>query len=221
MTVLDRALRLLADHGADPAGSTFVDVGANIGTTTVTAVRRHRFAAAVALEPEPGNFRVLGLNLAANRIESRVSALQVAASDRAGEARLRLSTRSSGEHELAPSGQAGGDAEIAVRVVTLDGLAREGTIEPEKVGLLWVDAAGAEASVLAGASVLLARRVPVVVAVRPTLPGWPGARAGLVRLLGGYTHFADVRLRRPRVAADLPALLGSLARDGDVLAFRR
>ena len=43
---LNRAMRLLSEHELFRAESTFVDVGANIGTTTVRAIRRHGFARA-------------------------------------------------------------------------------------------------------------------------------------------------------------------------------
>jgi FkbM family methyltransferase len=218
---LERAVGFLEEHGLSPAGSTLVDVGANIGTTTVRAIRRHGFARAVALEPEPGNFRVLRLNVVANEIDSRVTALQVAGSDHVGDVELALSRRSSGEHALArlrPDGDAA--RTLTVPAVTLDDLVDRGVIEPDAVGLLWIDAAGAEALVLAGASRLLERGVPVVAALRPGLPDWPQTKASLSRLLAGYTDFADLRHGRPPGAA-LEPLLDSLSGNGDLLAFRR
>jgi FkbM family methyltransferase len=218
--VLERVLRILAEHGVDASAKTLVEVGANIGTTTVAAVRHHRFAQVVALEPEPGNFRVLRLNLVANDIDSHVHALQVAASDVDGEARLRVSTRSSGLHELVAAEEDDPADTVVVRAVTLDTLAREGVFTTDEVGLLWLDAAGGEAPVLAGAATLVATGVPVVAAVRPGHPGWERARDELVGLLSGYTHFADVRREHPVVSRDLPTILDSITAPADVLAFR-
>ena len=219
MVVLADALRLLGQHGAEVRRPMFVDVGANLGTTTVTAMKRHGFTSAVALEPEPTNFRTLRLNLVANDLDSEVTALCVAASDRAGEGRLEISSRSSGTHSLVDTADAAADGTIGVRTVTLDELVDEGTIAADEVGLLWVDTPDAEATVLAGASTLLRRGVPLVAAVRADRPAWPKARSELIRLLGGYTHFASLR-PDPALSQDLPSILDAFTRAGDFLAFR-
>ena len=53
-------------------GRSFVDVGANIGTTTIPALLSHGFETAVAIEPEPENVRVLRMNVLLNDLEDRV-----------------------------------------------------------------------------------------------------------------------------------------------------
>jgi FkbM family methyltransferase len=218
---LRRAVSLLEEHGLYRAGSTFVDVGASIGTTTVSAIRRHGFARGVALEPEPGNFRTLRLNLFANEIEG-VAAFQVAVADREGDVDLALSARSSGTHTLVPLLPDGkSDGTMTVPVVTLDGLVQRGVIQPDAIGLLWIDTAGAEGLVLAGASALLKRGVPIVTAVRPALPSWPGTRESLIGFLSGYTHVADLRRGKEGPSTDLEALLSSLTENADLLVFRR
>jgi FkbM family methyltransferase len=219
---LERAVRLLKEHSLYRPGSTFVDVGANIGTTTVGAMRWHGFARAVALEPEPHNFLTLRLNLVANDIESSVTAFQVAVSDREGEVELALSARSSGAHTLVQFGpDSRSDVTLTVPAVTLDSLVREGVIEPETVGLVWVDAAGAEGLVFRGASALLKRAVPIVMAVRPTMPSWPQTKESLIRLLSGYTDLAQLRRAREAPLTSLRLLLDSLTEDADLLVFRR
>jgi FkbM family methyltransferase len=221
MDVLDDALRTLNDHGARSPGQTFVDVGANLGTTTVTALRRHGFKRGVALEPEPGNFRILRLNLVANEVDSLVTAFQAAVSDRMGEAQLRVSSRSSGVHELVDSEEETvGDDVISVPVITLDSLVRDEVVESDDVGVLWVDAAGGEASVLAGAGVLLEQGMPIVFAVRPGRSEWPEVRERMSGLLAGYTHFAGLRPVGTGVSRDLGAILDTFSTPGDVLAFR-
>jgi len=51
----------------------FVDVGANIGTTSIPAVLSEGFASAVAIEPEPENVRVLRLNVLLNDLDERIT----------------------------------------------------------------------------------------------------------------------------------------------------
>jgi len=70
MTTLANGLAELAARGIrPPADPVFVEVGANMGTTTVMALRRHGFASAVALEPSPQNAWLCRLNLVANGLE--------------------------------------------------------------------------------------------------------------------------------------------------------
>jgi FkbM family methyltransferase len=219
MRHLGTAVGLLAQLGLRSAESTFVDVGANIGTTTVTALRRYQFARAVALEPEPGNFGILRLNLVANNIESVVTALQVAVSDGEGEERLVLSATSSGRHTLAPAVPEEPATTTIVPAVTLDGLVARGVIDPDGVGLLWIDAPFHEAKVLAGASTLLDDGVPLVMAVHARGESWPETRDSLLRLLADYSDFAELR-REARFHNDLGRLL-ELPKIKDLLAVQR
>ncbi|MGE5272765.1 MAG: FkbM family methyltransferase [Verrucomicrobiota bacterium] len=195
-------LSWLDDHGAGrPSDPVFVDVGANIGTTTVSALRRFGFASAVALEPSPENFRGLRLNLVANDVEERVTALHVAAATHEGTRPLDTDRRHSGGHRLARKGKAekAKEGRVEVRVVTLDGLVQEGIVDPGRVGLLWVDAAGDEGKVICGATRLLERGVPIVAALRPRRMK-PDARTALIAALEGY-RFVDTAGLHPGATA--------------------
>jgi FkbM family methyltransferase len=164
MVVLSRTVAALADLGLRlPHEPLFVDVGANIGTSTVFALRRHAFARGVALEPSPETFRTLRLNLVANDLESRVAAMEFAVSDREGEVAFDATDVKTGRHHVATVDESG---DLVVPAVTLDGLVARGVVDAGRVGVLWIDAAGHEAHVLAGATSLTEAGVPVVVALR-------------------------------------------------------
>ena len=75
---------------AMPAGSVFLDVGANVGMYTVFAALA-RDAQVLAFEPEAENYALLNANLRLNAIESRVLAYCAGLSDSAGVDRLYLS----------------------------------------------------------------------------------------------------------------------------------
>jgi len=167
MDVLAQALGHLAALGHRmPSDPGFVDVGANLGTTTITALRHHHFSSAVALEPSPETFKALRVNLVANELESRAHALQVAASDQDGERPFEVSDHNIGAHRLRAEDVRSADQMVVVKTVTLDGLVARGTIHLDRVGLLWIDAAGHEGHVLAGASRLLEAGIPIVTAVK-------------------------------------------------------
>jgi FkbM family methyltransferase len=226
LSILASSVRLLAERGVRISDSTIVDVGAHIGTTTVSAVGRHGFAAGVAIEPAPDNFRTLRLNLVANELDSVVTAINAAVANTEGEQRLVLSGRSSGEHALdtaaTPRGRLAGA--VTTRTVTLDGLVERDVIDPSQVGLLWIDAPGSELAVLEGASALREAGVAITVAVRPRLESWAELTASLTALLAGYNTFVDMR-HDARPTDDLSALLDSVQRRGrratDVLCIRR
>ena len=218
---LETALRRLPEYGVRlPDEPVFVDVGANIGTTTVMALRRHGFASGIAIEPAQENFRTLRINLVANGLESRVQAIRAAVSDREGEVMFDVSRPNSGAYRIA-SADAGGT--VAVEAVTLDGLVSSGVIEPSRVGLLWVDAVGHERNVLAGASTLLAAGVPAVIAVRRNLRLDPETRETVSELLAAhYTDVVEVRrLHTSYPIEELGTLLDSIERVTDVLLVRR
>ena len=88
--VLGRAVRVVEILTGDDAiaGRLFVDVGANIGTTTVHALVAQRFGSAVSCEPEEENYRLLRANVALNDLEEQVRTLRVAVSSRVGSSEL-------------------------------------------------------------------------------------------------------------------------------------
>lgn len=218
MTTLANGLGELAARGIEPPGDpVFVEVGANMGTTTVMALRRHGFATAVALEPSPRNAWLCRLNLVANGLDDRVTLLPYAASDRAGELDLVIGGGNRGGHRVLASGsdhpaQAGG-----VRSVTLDGLVEDGTIDPARAGLLWCDAVGHDAQAVLGASRLVEARVPLIVNVSGAITG--ELRDAFVGLLAPhYSEVVELRKAQRTLPIDaLADLIAAYQHKGDVL----
>ena len=159
---LERALDVLKRVGVETRGRSIVDVGANIGTTIVPAVGRLGFAAGFAIEPEPENLRLLRANLVVNGLDDVVQVLPVAASNREGRGELVLRPLSGGKHRLARAGTVREPGMLDVALATLDSLVESGRLDPETVGLLWLDVQGHELEVLQGAGALLSRSVPIV-----------------------------------------------------------
>jgi FkbM family methyltransferase len=189
MVVLARAVEHLdaSGLGARARDRVFLDVGANLGTACLLAVARHGFRRAIALEPEPENFRLLRANVAINLLEDRIDARRLAASGHTGVLELTVS-RSSGKHRIrAPKPK---EKSVEVDALTLDALLSWVGLEPEDIGLLWIDVEGYEPNVLRGASGLLASGVPVVTEVRRRM-------SPLRPLLPAYRRVADLRAGEP------------------------
>ena len=218
MTTLANGLAELAARGIRPPPEpVFVEVGANMGTTTVMALRRHGFATAVALEPSPQNVWLCRLNLVANGLDDRVTLLPCAASNRVEEMDLVIGGGNRGGHRVM---SAGGDHPAqagSVRSVTLDGLVDDGTIDPARVGLLWCDAAGHDAYAVLGGTRLVEAGVPLIVNVSVAIEG--ETRDAFVGLL--TPHYAEiVELRKARRTLPIDALADLVAgyqHKGDVL----
>lgn len=218
MTTLANGLAELAARGIrPPADPVFVEVGANMGTTTVMALRRHGFATAVALEPSPQNLWLCRLNLVANGLDDRVRLLPFAASDRAVEMALVIGGGNRGGHRVLSADSDHPAQAGSVRSVTLDSLVADGTIDPDRAGLLWCDAAGHDAYAVLGGSRLVEARVPMIVNVSGAIAG--ETRDAFVELL--TPHYAEiVELRKAKRTLPIDALTDLVAgyqHKGDVL----
>ncbi len=212
VSMLDHAVKLLtsAEHVRRPV---FVDCGANIGTTTVAALRGNGFERAVALEPEPSTFRLLKANLALNDLDERVITKQVAVSAVA-ETPLELSVHptNGGGHELVsattpPPGETPrATTTVSVQSTTIDGLIEDGTIVAEEVGMLWVSVQGHEGAVLAGAQRVLAAGAPVVLAFSPAMLERAGGLDDVYSLSQEhYAAFIDLRMVNRAADGELEA----------------
>ena len=206
---LDRTLRALKLADLQLVRTTFVDIGAHVGTSTIQALRRYGFTSALAFEPEPENFRILRANLAANGLDERVRVFNVALSNRVGSSALEVRDRGSGEHKLVRDGEQVANA-IRVPLTTFDTLAKEGAVDPDEAGLVWIDVEGSEIDVLEGARTLLERSLPMVIEfVWRRYREEPGRLESLIDLLTpSHTHFFSVKpkFRSDRVFEPLSAI---------------
>lgn len=168
---LDSAVRTLRAAGFEARlgdRSTFLDVGANIGTATVSALTRQTFANAVAIEPEPGNLAMLRANVALNDLHERVRVMAVAVGAEDGSAELLVNRENPGDHRVVTGSGAPGSAQtVAVPLRSIDSMVAAGEIVPSDIGLLWIDVQGFEAEVLRGASALIDAGVPAVIEYSP------------------------------------------------------
>ena len=136
-----------------PAGSTVIDVGANIGFFTLRFARwTGPSGRVVAIEPEARNIASLRARVESAGLSRTVECIEAVAADRPGELRLALTPGHPGDHHLANDGQ-------PVRAVTLDGLVAG---DPRAVSLIKIDVQGAEMLVLSGARELLATQRPAI-----------------------------------------------------------
>jgi FkbM family methyltransferase len=153
-----------------PGRDILVDVGANLGMICIAMLKRGYFREAIAIEPDPRNFALLNRNIEQNGLGDRIRAFHFAVSDEAGEVELELSDVNFGDHRvraartLAPT-RMGEERRGTVPVPArrLDDLLRtEAHVDPERIGLVWVDIQGHEGHLFRGARETLGRGVPVI-----------------------------------------------------------
>lgn len=226
------AVEEMTRRGCPVAGRTFVDIGANIGTSTVDALVEFGFGRAVCFEPEGRNFRLLLANLALNGLEDRVRPYPVALSDRGGRSLLQTSAKNRGDNRIVTSDQAGTGSRgsvVEVECRRFDDLVDEGAISLDDVGLIWLDAQGHEPNILQGASTAVKAGLPVVMEYSPAALQAGGRLEALEAMVKeSYTTVIDLHrlsagLRDDAVidAADIASLRDMADRDHtDLLLVR-
>jgi FkbM family methyltransferase len=198
----ERAVKLL---GAGFQLDMLIDVGANLGTICIPAVRRGYARQAVAIEPEPRNYRLLVANILLNDLGAAIKPYQAAlGGPNIPFLKLGLSPDSSGNHRVSVESN---NHEIVVPATTLDDIAPSLTREHS---LIWIDTEGYEGIILSGAQAAVASRVPLVVEFTPQFMRMLNSYAPLKEALLNYSVYYDLADATPRSVAITEASLDAL-----------
>jgi FkbM family methyltransferase len=158
---IDECYRLPFDLTPDR----LVDLGANIGLTSLWFARRYGCSSIVAVEPSPENARLTRLNLEENQVRAEV--IEAAVGPRDGTALFEEAGDSNMGH-LNPSG--GGRQVTVVSMETVLGRLPAGA----KVDLVKMDIEGGEGPLLGENLGWLARVRSIIAEFHPTLIDYPG-----------------------------------------------
>ena len=196
-------------------GGVMLDVGANVGTTSIPRLLLGDFAAAYAAEPDERNYQCLVGNALDNGLAGRLAADRVALSSSSGTARLRRSAHIGGHQLLASDQQWDGDCD-EVRCLTLDAWLAGLDVPPAAVRFVKVDTQGWDLHVLAGATGLLQHRYAVwQIELSASMMKAAGSQVrDLTALVGTYfTHVREIGVgvdTTRKTAADVGTVLASL-----------
>lgn len=223
-----RLVALFHDFFGSNNGGTYLDIGANIGLTTIPVAQDARVRC-LAFEPDPTNSLHLRANIDRNCPHDNVTVHQVALFETVADLQFELNDRNIGDHRLNLA-RTQGDRRIQVKAVPLNQFAKDvsGAIAVK------IDTQGAEPFVIAGGGDVLSRAGLVVLEFSPfhmhALGSNPGVvldfLAGFKRVGIGSSRGDDLPVLRP--AAEAVSELRSLAaawREGeqrywDVIASR-
>ncbi len=146
-------IAVVESHGYPVAG-TIMEIGGNIGTTTVAAARLPSVERIFTFEPDPSNYMFLEFNLAINRLKEKVVPLQQAVGSEVGSVFLQRSERNRGAHQVLAESNSGS---VEVPCTTIDQFIAENNLA-DAIRFIWIDVQGYEGFVLQGAKELLAQR---------------------------------------------------------------
>jgi len=144
------------------SGMNVVDVGANVGYMALLAARCVGTAGRVlAIEPDPGNARLLAANIERNGYQ-HISVCRCAVGSEPGTATLYRSAWNMGNHRLnvGEAGKATSHETIDVELETVDRLIDKHGLQ--RIDFVKMDVEGYEPGVLAGMSRTIARDHPIV-----------------------------------------------------------
>ena len=180
---IDALLRWLIARGRGPGpGDVVVDVGANIGTTSIPIVRTCG-CRAVAIEPVLTTFALLRQNVELNDVAGSIRLVNAAVVPVSGRCTMALSDNI-GAAEVRPSSEnppvdTDGAMTIEVAGMSLTDALASAEVNVDDVSLVWADVQGCETAVILTGTALWARGVPL----------WAEFEPGLLARHGGVEAF--------------------------------
>ncbi len=192
---------------------TIVDVGANIGVTSLGMIHNGLVEKAIAIEPDPHNFSLLKHNVGQNGLRDSFICLPLAISDAKGTVILERCNTNYGMHRVKP-GSAGdissewsqgtGRPLIRVKSDSLDHVVgRLPQSFTEEIALIWIDVEGFEGYVFEGSPRVFSRGIPIVAEINPAAMRQAGmSQEQFCDIASGrwstyWTTFKDKFIRRP------------------------
>lgn len=195
----------------------FIDVGANIGTSAVTALRCERFQRAECFEPRVDLLPILRANLALNEVDSVTEVHGLALSSSPGVLDFEIGQTNFGDNRIRQGllGPRAAGSTQSSKVPAVTGASALGPLEP-KDDFIWMDVQGHEVEALSGMD--FSRGVPYAcIEIDPGLlsPRWDGDTIA-VRLHDlGYEKFVRLNPSAPErarlsVSYELPQVFRQL-----------
>ncbi len=150
----------------------FVDIGANIGTHSVSALKEHGFEKLLAVEPSKWNYQLLTANLCINSLTDRATCIQAAASENDGVSTLFHNPSNCGDHRLEknPNALKFDEAEESEQVRTINlhsHISKQLNNLDPKDALCWIDTQGHEIPILRSLHPLLEKGLAAVMEFWP------------------------------------------------------
>lgn len=212
----------VAAHRATVEDPWVIDIGANIGTTSLPwAAGGYRV---LAIEPAPDVHATLAENVRRNHLEDRITTADCAIYP--SSTNVTLSMTSHGTGSLGDSASADGATEVQVDAMPLSEVAAAHGLDPGSVAIVWCDAEGSESYVIETGAALWSAGVPLFAEINPLHLDRVDSTTRFLEL--ATQHFSAfigraelVGARRDAVARPIADLAATLDRVGDALLLPR
>ena len=189
------------------------DIGANIGTICISAVKRNYIKNAFAVEPEIKNFEMLKFNIILNNLEDKIKTFNYALSSTDQQnLKMEISNDNFGDHRIRLQevsdnlyGEKNRDI-LDVKSTTFDKLFKN--IDGDK-DLVWIDTQGFEPLILQGALNLINSKAPLVIEFWPYALKRNNLWDLMKKIMIKYDYFIDLSNERMS-AEDLKVNLNKL-----------
>jgi FkbM family methyltransferase len=176
-----------------------IDVGANIGTICIPAIKRNLFNKAIVFEPEPLNYSLLLSNIIINGCYNKISTHNIALGSKNREKlNLQLDDHNKGNHRIIINSKIKLKKNIVINSHKLDSFIKNVN---SLSTLMWIDVQGYETQVLLGAKKLLNKKVPVCVEFSPTF--LEKKKYDIFKKMfikNGYNYFYNLNLPLKKIA---------------------
>lgn len=137
----------------------FLDIGANIGSTSIYALKSKYFEQAICLEPSPLNYQFLLWNSQLNGLQDKIQCLRYGVANIIGEQELICNPTNYGDFRLNIEANQTTNNDLfaettfiseKVDFTTLDHLLADKIFTIDDIGVIWLDCQGSEGLVFAG-----------------------------------------------------------------------
>jgi FkbM family methyltransferase len=150
---------------------TLIDIGANIGSICIPAIKRKIFENCIAIEPEPYNYNLLSKNIFINDVNDKIETLNIALGQFDDEQlKFELSVDNFGDHKIKSNSKEKNFYNedkrkiITVNTKKLDTIMKR--FNPKDT-FMWIDTQGYESFVLDGGINTLSKKMPMVIEFWP------------------------------------------------------
>ena len=178
---------------------TLIDVGANIGTVCIPAVKRGLAANAIAIEPEPLNYRVLVANIFLNDLADKIKTYNLALGSKDNQTlELELSAGHSGDHRIHVANETGTVSSGKITSVKSETFDSVVPAVDRNSCLVWMDTQGYEGIILQGAQNIIRAQVPMAVEFWPEGMKRMRSYSALREAMLNYGEYYDLSDEHPQ-----------------------
>tara|TARA_B100000780_G_scaffold273780_1_gene237799 strand:- start:685 stop:1539 length:855 start_codon:yes stop_codon:yes gene_type:complete len=166
-----------------------ISVGSHVGTTLIPAIKLNLFEHCVAFEPSIDNFRLLTANININKIEKRVTLLNLALGSKVANGYLKLfHPHNSGDYRITKKNK-------NVEKIKLNILDNFTSKINRHNSLIFMDAQGHEPDIFLGGKKTLKKNIPIIFELEPNIIN-ENKKKGLYNSLKDYKNLSDLKTNK-------------------------